>query len=348
MNRHIPQARTGFSPIPPRAPQARAPQDSGPAQNWDIDAYIEDNGLISADSDLLQPGALPEPVTERLVALSDKIEDLTTQIDGSAAEADSADVDWDRAKIDLANAEQAEVSDAQITRLRAKVQKALQRRADASRHQQRLIAERENVKKLLASARRYLEGKRTFAPDGAKQFAVDFIDVDIPDGDPVDVVTVQRTEIARLRAERQAVAAAPIPLDDAKARVRNYVRMRGLEAEVSARTDGPVKLRLPTRRLDVPSNPDGSIPQTVDVEALLCRYMPDQLLADLERNLDAEYEGVDLALAPHEQHRKLKEIDRAIIDAERIEVAACWEAIEASADVGFRPDTSPAALLGVN
>lgn len=340
--------RAGNAARPPRA-QAQPPA-AEPGRDWDAPVHFQDAGTLDPLDDMLAEGALPDEVQERLVSLSDQIEDLNAQIDGSAAEADSADADWERAKIDLANSEQAGAPEAQLTRLRAKVQKALQRRADASKHRGRLIAKRENTRKNLAWMKRYLESKRTFAPDGQKQFDVTPYVPDRPDGDSVDIAPVYRGKAASHQAEKKTEANAPIPLEDAKARVRNFVRMRGLDAEVSARydADGPVKLVLPMRRLDVPSNPDGRIPQGVDVEALVCKFMGDQLLAEIERQIEADYEGVELTLQPHEKHRRLKEIDAAILQAERIECAAIWEMIEQGDwSLPFRPDTDPRALLGI-
>lgn len=163
-------------------------------------------------------------------------------------------------------------------------------------------------------------------------------------------IEVRQWQTANGRTKKNEVANYPIPPDSIKARFQNHVRMRGLDAEVSARydADGPVKLVLPMKRLPVPSNPDGSIPYTVDVEALICKFFGDQLIAEIEKQIDADYDGVELTLEPHEKHRALKEIDRAILQAERIECAAIWKMIEQGDwSMPFRPDTDPRALLGI-
>ncbi len=90
-------------------------------------------------------------------------------------------------------------------------------------------------------------------------------------------------------------------------------------------------------------------PRMIDVEALLCRYCPNEIRADLLDMLDNEYAAVDpeLILEPDEKRRRLAELNRDI-DRQGREIAEMiWAARDEGYHIDFPENLPVAALLGV-
>lgn len=340
---------------------------------------IEETGTLAPDDPVLVPGAVPDQVRDRLVIMSDRIRDMATELDGADGRIASAADDVKRAKINLGVAEQnsldpgTTVTEAQIDALREVAAKAQARLQAANAAHTKLIAERNAVREALVAARRYLAGKKVRPTSGSTltdpaaadaaskppRFDVALVSVDLPEGSPADIVRAQRRELARLRAERKEVDEAPLPASVVKQHLREEIEDKAEDAapriEIGrVRRTGDGGLETRNVAVEWPSTPiRGTLDdygrglRIADAVALVYRLHKDAIIADIERAVDEEYAGIELALEPYERTKRLKQIDAQILQAERIEAEAVWRGIAAGAAVSFRADIAPKAVLGV-
>jgi len=179
------------------------------------------------------------------------------------------------------------------------------------------------------------------------------VEVKRPKGSSAEIVAAQRTQkITPLQQEKETVINALDTLEmnwnSIRADVDTFAKRARLGVTVSPQScpridwptvavEGVMSTRGSTNRVLIP-----------DVPALLCRFAREEVLTELFAALEVQYEGVGKTYEPHERKRELKRIDAAILEAERIECEAIWEAIKSGdTSLRFRADTDVRALLGV-
>jgi hypothetical protein len=300
--------------------------------------------------------------------------DATSAIQGAQAVAASAREDFDIAKTALANAESRSVlpgsgvTKADLTALRGKVDRARERLNKADAAAATPIGRRTAIRATVAAMTRRVERARTFAPThnartdraqwvtggGSKLAGFDFrlVPVDLPRGDPLDVVTSQQRASKDLRLERESVRASVSPRSSVEARLRadfEAAAERGaLDVDIGEEGVRYPSVLWPTTTPKAPLNADGSRVQIIDTAALFVRMHRNELWVDVEAKLDAIYGAEDvLILDPAERAKRLRDINAKLVELERVEAAATWKAIEAGADIWFRNDISVDAVLGI-
>ncbi|CAM5377354.1 hypothetical protein ATER59S_01678 [Aquamicrobium terrae] len=310
---------------------------------------------------------------ERLLALADLLEQRNNAVAGEAAAYRLADDDWHAERSDRQRAEQryaterdhGGVTEDQIQLHRDREARSAARRSEAERRHQAAIAARAAVQTLLAASRRLLEGKRTYVPLGRKPDGSPLanpgevggalngvneteVQIELPTGDPAKVKEKQRAQGSRIKREIEAVEDAPLPLDNALASARAEVTKEATRAKVRVELEDErrgLRLAWPTRKINADPSRDDPYhsPVAVDAAAIACRFFRDEVLADVEASIRAQYEGIPLALTPSEKRKRLRELKAALLEAERIEAEAIWQI----GDGSFRADTDPRAVLGI-
>jgi len=317
--------------------------------------------------------SVPDAVREKYIALGDRYERAVNAAEGARREYDAADEDWHTKRADLGKADahveregdKAGVSEGHLGVLRDRVARAAQRRAQAEAKHVAAIAAKGSAAEVLKNIKRFVDGRRTYAPlgrgadGGPLQDSGEFggapqgyhfaeLRVAIPAGDPAKIVAAQRAEISRIKREIEDVEAAPLPLDNVLATARAEVAKEAARGKVRVELDSErrdLHLVWPTRKVNAEASRDNPyLPATaVDAAALACRFFRDEVLADVEASIRVQYEGIPLALTPSEKRKRLRELKATLLEAERIESEALWQI----GNGGFRADTDPRAILGV-
>lgn len=302
--------------------------------------------------EFLNSVTLPDTVAEKLRLLHDLYLADMIAIDAARAEAESAMQIWENDTNERSAA------------LRAKATAKVENR----------IADCDTSKKLVTAPVKHLKSQQ-FVPaaaDGAgwlhrvkrgpgevvDQTApapildVTLVETGLPKGKPEEIVDAQRDKRVTLGEERTDVLNAYDPAEMVKNSLRNQVDAldRSARIGVSINPQSRPKIEWPTQVLDGVTTSRASMNRIhfPDVPALLCRFNREAVLAELFAAVDAQYESVGKTYEPHERKRELKRIDAAILEAERIECEAIWQAIKAGdTSLRFRPDTDIRALLGI-
>lgn len=243
----------------------------------------------------------------------------------------------------------------------------------------------EDVKSVLGACTRYLNGlnwpttKKSSlvhqqTSDDAKHFRGDPWEIEgsVPNirlapvklsgnADLRAIVNDQRAEGDRLREELADLPYIEEDIDTAKARNREWVEdnaargaptvhfadiLKGGDVvHVEARASFP---SVAIGAAPASDKEAGFRPRVVDAAALACWLAPDKVLAALNTATDELYLGVDAMMNPHEKSRRARELEAAILKAERLECAALWALVEAGDEsLRFRPGTDPRAILGI-
>jgi hypothetical protein len=162
------------------------------------------------------------------------------------------------------------------------------------------------------------------------------------DGGPRAAIERCRREIADLRAELEAVARAPLPVSELKARARAWVDERAARGRPALSVDRG-KLAISFRRPDALVRGDAlGATMTADTLAWLHR---DALIAALDREIDAL--GIVGGLTDAERASRTGELRAAILDIERMEESVIEAARGEGTVIARRPDASPFAILGI-
>lgn len=207
-----------------------------------------------------------------------------------------------------------------------------------------------NAKEVLAGVRRFIAGKKT-----EDKLKLRRVSVEVP-ASFADAIAAKTTTIAARKLRRGGVATALPPADSIKRTLRNRIAdaaARG-EPEVTGLYDGGrnVGFSLPLMMLEN-AEPNKfrptEQPRVVDVEAIVCRYFGDKIIADLEAQIDAEYQGEigDEVMDASEKRALLAALDKEIDQLQRELAELIWLAREAGHDVEFPTDLPAAAILGV-
>lgn len=209
-----------------------------------------------------------------------------------------------------------------------------------------------NAAEVLTNARRFLAGRKT---EGILRLRS--VKADLANGvSHLDAIAAKATTIADRQRRRGAVKGALPPADSVKRAIRNRIAdaaARG-EPEVAGLYDGGrnIGFSLPMMMLET-AEPNKfrptEQPRVVDVEAIVCRYFGDKIVADLEAQIDAEYAGElgDEVLDASEKRALLASLDREIDTLQRELAALIWTARDAGHDVEFPADLPAAAVLGI-
>lgn len=207
-----------------------------------------------------------------------------------------------------------------------------------------------NAAEVLANARRFLAGKKT-----EDKLKLRRVSVEVP-ASFADAIAAKTTTIAARKLRRGGVATALPPADSIKRTLRNRIAdaaARG-EPEVTGLYDGGrnIGFSLPMMMLEN-AEPNKfrptEQPRIVDVEAIVCRYFGDKIIADLEAQIDAEYQGEigDEVMDASEKRALLAALDKEIDQLQRELAELIWLARDAGEDVEFPVDLPAAAVLGV-
>lgn len=154
-----------------------------------------------------------------------------------------------------------------------------------------------------------------------------------------------REMIAALKAEREAIRAAPVPLSEAGALIDTMLdrwahasQFGGAERITAAAMCG----QAPNIELH---SPRSTLADTLALlSPLLHRHLREALISELE----ARYAESPPGLPAGERQRRLAELDSEIVRLEVLEEEAISVAAAGGLDVARRPDASPAALLGLD
>jgi len=163
-----------------------------------------------------------------------------------------------------------------------------------------------------------------------------------------DFISRKWGEVRDLIGEKNRVSKAPMPIEEAKAGATAEIDKLAESGRPRARVrNDRVSLDWPLHR--VAAEPSGmhSIPSAPDAAALAAWAHRDAICAELESQIDAEYDGVDLALSDTEKRDRVKFLDAEILTAERKLAEAIWQAQEAGSDVDFPGRMDPRAVLGI-
>ena len=322
---------------------------------------------------LISDPTVPDAVREKYIALGDQYERAVNAAAGARREYDAADEDWHTKRTDLGKADahieregdKAGVGDRQLDILRARVARAAARRAAAEERHVAAIAATGSAAEVLKNIKRFVDGRRTYAPLGrgadggplsdsgefggaSRGYTFTEISIAIPAGDPARIVAAQRAEIARIKREIEDTETAPLPLEHVLAAARAEVEKEAARGKVRVELESErrgLQLAWPRKRVNADSSRDNPyLPATaVDAAAIACRFFREEVLADVEASIRAQYESIGLALTPSEKRKRLRELKASLLEAERIEAEAIWQI--GSGD--FRPDTDPRAVLGI-
>jgi len=299
---------------------------------------------------------LPAVLQEKFDAFEDLYANAHSAVDGAQAQLASTQDDFDRAK-SAYDSLGPDADERQMQAAREKLDRA-RKRLDAKHVEvMQPIGRRETVRTVALACTRLMGGARTYEPmpkgGGDLQHVAErgklaglnlrlYGEVAIPKGTSLPGVSA---EIDALRVHRAGVVSAPP--------TREYVERRLLDDLDRAARRGGVGVDIgddgfgddPARHPEIvwPTNRSARI----DVEALIARHLGDAIRAEIRAKLDARYEGVTLALNPHEKGKRLREIDTKLLELERVECAITWQAIRNGEDVFFRADANPRAVLGV-
>ena len=168
----------------------------------------------------------------------------------------------------------------------------------------------------------------------------------IPDGETVDAVRAQITDLQRRLA---AVRAEPLSANERRQLARDWIKSRATVPSVNMLGDVIVPTLPPTRTkfadaFVTQQDAKGAFPKVdgfivlgdrEDVLGMLCSFMPDVILKAMMAGLP---EGID----SHDRQTRIADLLEQLLAAERCDVV-----LSEQAAVPYRPDTSVSALLGI-
>ena len=155
-----------------------------------------------------------------------------------------------------------------------------------------------------------------------------------------------RREIATLRAEREAVRGAPVPLDEARAALN---KMLTTWATVGQARGVHVDHLIAQAMAGTPPTTDElyRAASLGTVLALLAPLLRQQLHDGIETCLTERYAQVKAGLPAAARERRLAELDGEIATLERDEEESIQAAAEGGLAIDRRADASPAVVLGL-
>ena len=169
----------------------------------------------------------------------------------------------------------------------------------------------------------------------------------IPDG-----VERVRRRGRELGADLHRVRSAPRPLAERKQAMREqvagWVEAGRPNVSASIALGDDVEFETESQQVDVHSDPRTlgfvEMPNTV---AMLAWLDPDRMIARLDQELTEEAGNDADALTDVDRQKAEAEIQSDMLECERTEVGLIQLAETQGLNIGYRPDTHPQALLGV-
>jgi len=310
---------------------------------------------------------LPAVLQEKFDTFEDRYANAHAAVDGAQAQLASTQDDLDRAK-SARDSLGLDTDERQKQAAQEKFDRARKRLDQRHVDVQQAIGRRETVRTVALACTRKVEGARTYEPmpqragdlqhvaERGKLAGLDLriVETKVPKGASLSAVSA---EIDALRAHRVGVANAVPSRESVERRLLADLAEAARRGEISVDIgndgfgDGDARqpsISWPTVGLRAQARLAGERVMTIDVEALAARHFGDAIRAEIRAGLDQRYEGVGLALDPHEKAKKLREIDARLLELERIEAALVWQAIRnGDTSVFFRADADPRAVLGV-
>lgn len=163
-------------------------------------------------------------------------------------------------------------------------------------------------------------------------------------------VDALRERRQHLLSEREGLAAAPVPADEARARIREYIALKADEARslMRARCVSPTEPAWKPHWVPGEPGNHGDAYQDVLIREPLGFFAICGLGDAIERGIietmcgDA---GDAKAVASPERERRLAAIDAELADLEAAEETILRQGEEIGLTIGRRPDADPAVLL---
>ncbi|MFZ0849995.1 MAG: hypothetical protein WAO08_12415 [Hyphomicrobiaceae bacterium] len=155
-----------------------------------------------------------------------------------------------------------------------------------------------------------------------------------------------------LKSDLARISAAPFPSDHCKQRMREEIEVlaqRGAPSmALMIEHDGETGWPQTNLRGTVynSANPSFAATETVDTLALFAWLHRDQLIAALDREIDAEADDAS-ALTHEAREQQAAEVQADLLDIERQEASLMFRAWADGLSIQPRPDLAPAAWLGV-
>lgn len=144
----------------------------------------------------------------------------------------------------------------------------------------------------------------------------------------VDTIALKIAEIYQAEGQLADLANRPVPIDEAKRRVRDRVASEGLPLRYNA--NGGISL---------PKDSD-------DVRKLLFWAVPEKIIASLNAQIDEAYIGVE-GISGKDRTRLVKKLQAEIATCESVIATLVWREIDAGRLTPFPEQVSIAAILGV-
>lgn len=249
--------------------------------------------------------------------------------------------------------------------LRAQVASS-QRELDRAKKRYAAAMQKTEVASRVAGVRRENLSAATQLLAGAARTGVtlELAEVTLPDradDEPWSAVAeAHRAKVYDLQAQREATKAAWDEPATAKARIAAEVdRLAALAKDrlrVSGLDGARPQIQFPMQVTGVAAGPlsqgnvnDDGLARAIDAGALAALLHGGRLLELLGVNIDEQYAAYSgIVLDPAARQRKIRELDKAIRSAERVEVEALWLALaNGESELEFRPDTPAIVMLGV-
>jgi hypothetical protein len=266
------------------------------------------------------------------LALHHKCMDLSVEIGGAEqALARSNDPSWTVRPTPAA----IEARRGEIQSLKAERLRVLDRQRDADGNAGAARRLLENIRQYVARIDRNAEIKLYTGPSPTLRRGETAI----------DAVEAARRRLGELRANVTRIQTAPYPASYLKAKSRDRIEAmakRGApDAFAAVEQDHPVI--WPTTPLTLP---DGSVTPTPDVMAVMAHLFKKQMIQAESDAIDASADDAN-ALTDDDRAKALEQTHRDISAIERDETFFVREANETGANIQFRMDTDPRALLGI-
>jgi hypothetical protein len=185
-------------------------------------------------------------------------------------------------------------------------------------------------------------------PDPAK-FVVNRPFLSLKKGDEQTVVDKERAKQREWRSEveetKKAWQGIPADVKEALAPLRPLREQPDVEIREFA---GKFTARLPLVRVDAESLSGRTVPNAPDYRPSWVKEHWAEIEAEVTRQITAAYGSRQPKVMDAAQKGKaLEKLAEKILASERLECAAIWQARAAGIHIAFRPDTSPAAVLGI-
>lgn len=176
---------------------------------------------------------------------------------------------------------------------------------------------------------------------------------------PKGTVEKLAAEIASLRDERLRVEGAPVTLETARRQLDALIDDLATQGRphlvVGVDDVGHTRRRMrQTIRVEWPESLLGAQPMQPDTllmitnaAALIAWACKDTIKEALHADLEASYAAIDLALDPDDRRARLADIDKRLLDLQRLQAELTWAALADGQDVWFPNEIEPRAVLGV-